>query len=111
MTNGIGRGAHQRFVHPRGRNRLGLEIAVTRDARRDRNDIFVFDRQTGATTPFLTTEFDEDHPAFSPDGRMIAYAANDTGRSEVTRMANAYGTEPDDRNRRHEIGFLRPSGV
>jgi len=61
----------------------GRFVAVTRDARRDRNDIFVFDRQTGETTPFLATEYDEDHPAFSPDGALLAYAANDTGRSEV----------------------------
>ncbi len=61
----------------------GRYIAVTHDDRRDRNDILVHDRESGETRPFLATEYDEDHPAFSPDGRLLAYAANDSGRSEV----------------------------
>ena len=61
----------------------GRYIAVTHDDRRDRNDILVHDRQSGETRPFLATEYDEDHPAFSPDGSLLAYAANDSGRSEV----------------------------
>jgi Tol biopolymer transport system component len=61
----------------------GRYIALTHDDRRDRNDILVHDRRSGETTPFLTTQYDEDHPAFSPDGTLLAYAANDSGRSEV----------------------------
>ena len=61
----------------------GRYLALTHDDRRDRNDILVFDRESGATRSFLATEYDEDHPAFSPDGSLIAYAANDSGRSEV----------------------------
>ena len=61
----------------------GRFVALTYDDRRDRNDIFVHDRESGKTTPFLTSEYDEDHPAFSPDGTLLAYAANDSGRSEV----------------------------
>ena len=61
----------------------GRFLAVTRDGRRDRNDILVFDRETGETRPFVATDFDEDHPAFSPDGTLLAYAASDTGRSEI----------------------------
>ncbi len=61
----------------------GRFVALTRDGRRERNDIFVHDRQSGETKPFLDTGFDEDHPAISPDGTLIAYAANDSGRREV----------------------------
>ena len=32
---------------------------------------------------FLRTPFDETEPAFSPDGRWIAYASNESGRYEV----------------------------
>jgi serine/threonine-protein kinase len=32
---------------------------------------------------FLQTEFDEEHPMISPDGRWIAYTSNESGRSEV----------------------------
>jgi serine/threonine-protein kinase len=40
---------------------------------------------TGDRTPrpFLTTEFVEAFPAFSPDGKWIAYQSNETGRSEI----------------------------
>jgi Tol biopolymer transport system component len=33
--------------------------------------------------PFLTTPFGENSPAFSPDGRWIAYVSNETGRPEI----------------------------
>ncbi len=33
--------------------------------------------------PVIQTEFQESHGQFSPDGRWIAYASNETGRSEV----------------------------
>jgi dipeptidyl aminopeptidase/acylaminoacyl peptidase len=33
--------------------------------------------------PFLQTEFDEREPAFSPDGRWLAYQSNESGRDEV----------------------------
>lgn len=32
---------------------------------------------------FLRTPFDEYHPAFSPDGRWVAYQSNESGRHEV----------------------------
>ena len=61
----------------------GRFVVLTHDDRRDRNDIFVLDRSTGEIRPFLVTDYDEDHPALSPDGTLLAYAANDSGRSEV----------------------------
>lgn len=33
--------------------------------------------------PYLQTPFRESHPAFSPDGRWLAYDSNESGRSEV----------------------------
>jgi Tol biopolymer transport system component len=37
----------------------------------------------GKPTVFLNSPFDEFQPAFSPDGRWLAYASNETGRLEV----------------------------
>ena len=61
----------------------GRYFALTRDNRRERNDIFVHDRATGETAPWQVSEFDEDFPVFSPDGRYLAYVSNETGRHEV----------------------------
>jgi len=33
--------------------------------------------------PLFATRFDEQYPEFSPDGRWVAYASNESGRSEV----------------------------
>jgi serine/threonine-protein kinase len=63
--------------------RDGRFIALVRDGRRDRNDIFVYDRTSAKLSPFAVTDFDEDLPAFSPDGKWLAYASTETGRSEV----------------------------
>jgi serine/threonine-protein kinase len=38
---------------------------------------------TGATTTFVEGPFVEMHAAFSPDGRFLAYASNESGRYEV----------------------------
>ena len=37
----------------------------------------------GTTTVFVEDPFDESFPAFSPDGRFLAYASNESGRYEV----------------------------
>ena len=37
----------------------------------------------GKAFPYLETEFEEAHAQFSPDGRWIAYASNESGRAEV----------------------------
>src|SRR5260370_33207847 len=39
--------------------------------------------KAGKAELFLRTEFDEQEPAFSPDGRWIAYTSNESGRNEV----------------------------
>jgi Tol biopolymer transport system component len=33
--------------------------------------------------PFLATQFNEEQGAFSPDGKWVAYASNESGRSEI----------------------------
>ena len=56
-------------------------------------------------SPFLNAAFDESAPRFSPDGRLLAYVSNETGRNEVyvrfladpsrvQRVSAAGGTEP-----------------
>jgi hypothetical protein len=40
-------------------------------------------RKPGTPTVFLSTRFEERMPEFSPDGRWLAYASNESGRYEV----------------------------
>ena len=37
----------------------------------------------GVATPLLATEFNETAPEFSPDGRLLAYVSDESGRNEV----------------------------
>ena len=48
------------------------------------NDIWALRLEEGAEVEvFLATEFGEDSPAFSPDGRWIAYTSDESGNDEV----------------------------
>ncbi len=42
----------------------------------------------GKATPFLTTPADEREPAFSPDGRFVAYVSDETGEAQVYVQPN-----------------------
>ncbi len=70
------------------------------------DDIWVLDEASGSEpTPFLDTRFAERYPAFSPDGRWLAYASEESGRWEVyvrpypgpggrIQVSNGGGLEP-----------------
>ena len=42
-----------------------------------------FDNGSAKVRPFLETPFFEEHAEFSPDGRWLAYASNESGRNEI----------------------------
>jgi len=46
-------------------------------------DIFLLDLKSRRTTAFLNSPTDEAFPEFSPDGRWMAYASDESGRMEV----------------------------
>ncbi len=67
--------------------------------------ILTFASDSVATRPYAATSFDERMPTISPDGRWVAYVANETGRDEVyvraypqpgarTQISVEGGTEP-----------------
>jgi hypothetical protein len=46
-------------------------------------DIALLDARSGRVTPLLNSPFDETYPEISPDGRWIAYVADESKREEV----------------------------
>ncbi len=59
-------------------------ILAFQERNRDGNsDIMLYSAGDRKITPFLKTKFNEDMPEFSPDGRWLAYASDDSGRYEV----------------------------
>ena len=64
--------------------RDGRWLALTREDRTDRNEVWIYDTANPKPPePFLQSSFSEDWPAFSPDGRLIAYTSDETGRNEI----------------------------
>ncbi len=59
-------------------------LVLTEHSIRDGFDLWTIDAQNGtAAEPLLRTAFNESEPAFSADGRWIAYVADETRRNEV----------------------------
>jgi hypothetical protein len=53
-----------------------------------RNDLWVLPLSTGAKPePFLQSPYNEESGRFSPDGKWIAYASNESGRYEINVTA------------------------
>ncbi len=72
--------------------------------------------------PFVQTEFMEAEAKFSPDGKWVAYASNDSGRPEVyvqrfpaggdkARISAGGGTQPRWRRDGREMYFISPDGT
>ena len=61
----------------------GRWLLYDRFAGATNSDLWLYDRTTGRAKAWLTTPFDEYSARFSPDGRRIAYASNESGRFEV----------------------------
>jgi Tol biopolymer transport system component len=60
----------------------GGALAFTERRPSGERDIWVLEPGSDPT-PFLMTPWDEWAPAFSPDGRLLAYVSDESGRSEV----------------------------
>jgi Tol biopolymer transport system component len=65
----------------------GRLVFVERDATTGR-DLWILNEDR-TTRPFLASAYDETAPRFSPDGGLIAYVSNESGRNEVYVRAYA----------------------
>ncbi len=61
----------------------GNILAFVEERQETDRDILFLDLRDRRTTPFLNSRFYEGYPAFSPDGRWIAYATDESGQMEV----------------------------
>ena len=60
----------------------GELLAFVVDTAETGHDIWIVPR-SGEAKAFLRTRFSERYPEFSPDGRWLVYASNESGRDEV----------------------------
>ena len=62
----------------------GRQLLLAVESSEAGSDLVVFDLMNGGEPqPFRATRFNEEHGAFSPDGRWVAYASDESGRFEV----------------------------
>jgi Tol biopolymer transport system component len=103
-------------VSPDGRYLLFQNLSPT-----TKWDLLLLSLADRKVTPFLATPFDENHGEFSPDGRWIAYASNESGKFEVYvqpfpgpggkwQVSTAGGTSPAWRRDGKELFYLEPDG-
>jgi Tol biopolymer transport system component/tRNA A-37 threonylcarbamoyl transferase component Bud32 len=65
-------------------SRDGAYLLYEADGPGTRNDLWVLPMKGGGKAfPYIQAPFDQGHAQFSPDGRFIAYASNESGRYEV----------------------------
>jgi eukaryotic-like serine/threonine-protein kinase len=99
---------------------------VSRDGRfltySGNGDVWVLPLAGGEPAAFVQTPFAEGDPAFSPDGRWIAYGSNESGQAQIYvqsfpkgrgkyLISLAGGTEPRWRGDGRELFFLAPDGT
>lgn len=69
-----------------------------------RGDVWLIDMARGRKMiPLITTPFHEGAPAFSPDGKWLAFTSNESGRSEVYVQAFEAGERPHLVGERHVV--------
>jgi serine/threonine-protein kinase len=61
----------------------GSALAVVEQSPETGFDILILDMKSRLVTPFLNTKAREGWPEYSPDGRWLAYALDESGRMEV----------------------------
>jgi Tol biopolymer transport system component/predicted Ser/Thr protein kinase len=84
-------------------------------------DVSVYSFAEREVRPLLDASYSEGSPQFSPDGRWLAYASDESGRSEIyvqpfpgpgakTRVSGAGGDQPRWRRDGREIFYREPGG-
>lgn len=100
-------------------SRDGRSLLVGRTHADTRDDLWIQPPTEGAAAqPYVTTAFNQAFGAFSPDGRWVAYASDESGKFDIyidsfpkpgsrLRVTTAGGTEPRWRSEGLELYFRR----
>ena len=104
-------------------SRDGRSLLIGRKSNDTGDDLWIQPPIEGAAAqPYVTAPFDQAYGAFSPDGRSIAYASNESGQFDIyvdsfpkpgarVRVTTAGGTEPRWSDDGRELFFRRGSAV
>jgi Tol biopolymer transport system component len=104
-------------------SRDGRSLLIGRRHSDNGEDLWIQPPLEGASsTPYAVAPFDQVYGAFSPDGRSVAYASNESGQFDVyvdsypkpgtrTRVTTAGGTEPRWSNDGRELYFRRGAAI
>jgi Tol biopolymer transport system component len=73
-----------RSMTPTSESPDGGRLLLTMESKTAGSDLVILDLERGGDPqPFRATRFNEDHATFSPDGRWVAYASDESGRFEI----------------------------
>jgi Tol biopolymer transport system component len=104
-------------------SRDGRALLVGRTHADTRDDLWIQPPTEGAVArPYVTTAFNQTFGVFSPDGRWVAYASDESGKFDIyldsfpkpgtrVRVTTAGGTEPRWNREGTELYFRRGSEV
>ena len=103
-------------------SRDGRSLLIGRRSNDSGDDLWIQPLAGAAAQPYVTAPFDQAYAAFSPDGRSLAYASNESGQFDIyldgfpkpgarVRLTTAGGTEPRWSADGRELFFRRGSEI
>jgi dipeptidyl aminopeptidase/acylaminoacyl peptidase len=97
---------------PDGRFIAFVNTGFPRLANEQQSDVWLLDLARGRKlVPLLNTRFHESNPAFSPDGKWLAFTSNESGRPEVYVQAFRSGDAPSVIGERHLVSSAGAQAV
>jgi Tol biopolymer transport system component len=89
---------------PDGRFVAFVNTGFPRTANEAQGDVWLLDMIRGRKpVPLLNTKFHEANPAFSPDGKWLAFTSDESGRPELYVQAFISGDAPRTIGQRHSV--------